>query len=45
MLADALADQPAHEAGWPMPSPEVRRLLEPVPRWAPPPSDDDPETD
>jgi hypothetical protein len=46
MLADRLTDHSAHEADWPMPSLEVRRLLEPVPHWAPAPADDaEPESD
>jgi hypothetical protein len=46
MLTDALDDDhSAPEAGWPMPTPEVRRLLEPVPIWGPAPSDDEPDAD
>jgi hypothetical protein len=46
MPAEALAAHPVHEAGWPMPSAEVRRQLEPVPHWGPVPADDgDPESD
>lgn len=33
-------DQPADDADWPMPSPEMRRLLEPVPLWGPSSSED-----
>jgi hypothetical protein len=28
------------DAGWPMPPPEMRRLLQPVPVWNSSPSDD-----
>lgn len=46
MLSDALDDdRSATEAEWPMPTPEVRRLLEPVPSWAPAPRDDEREPD
>lgn len=32
-------DRPAGDAGWPMPSPEMRRLLQPVPLWGPTPAE------
>jgi hypothetical protein len=33
-------ERPAGEAGWPMPSAELQRLLQPVPAWTSSPRDD-----
>jgi hypothetical protein len=33
-------ERPAGDGGWPMPHPEMRRLLQPVPVWTSSPSDD-----
>jgi len=33
-------DRPAGDGGWPMPHPELRRLLQPVPVWTSSQSDD-----
>jgi hypothetical protein len=40
MLADGLADDSAPDPDWPIPTAEVRRLLEPVAGWSAAPGDD-----